>query len=144
MSFTETGTTVKEEGVITVTRGFNDATGGGDSDVVVGADNEIIDGVFGVEAGFLGFLAGGKTFFSGGEFFIDLGRSGDFTGSDFGFNFGLDHKIYGVNFDVIIFKCSSDEIEIAVAELLNIKGVFNSYYYITVGVFDDGCVLEPG
>jgi len=42
VSFAETGTTVEEERVVTVARGIDNATGGGDGEIVVGADDEVV------------------------------------------------------------------------------------------------------
>ena len=58
MGFTETGSAIEEKRIITRAGGFNDTTSGGDSDVIVGTDNKIFDGVFGIESSFLGGLTG--------------------------------------------------------------------------------------
>ena len=50
MSFAEAWTTIEKEGVETGAGGVNNITGGGDSEVVVGADNEIIERIFTIEA----------------------------------------------------------------------------------------------
>ncbi len=62
MGFTEAWATIEEKGIITVAWGINDAASGGDGEVVIGADDEVVESVFMVEAGFMvtGLLGGGR------------------------------------------------------------------------------------
>ena len=53
MGFTKTWSAVKEERVITVTWGVDDAAGSRDGEVVIGTDDEVIESVFLVKAGLL-------------------------------------------------------------------------------------------
>ena len=48
-------------------------------------------------------------FFGGGKLVTYLSGGGNFTRTNFGFNFGLNYKVNGVNFDVVVFEGSSDE-----------------------------------
>ena len=50
VGFAEAGSTIEEEGIITITRRVNDVFGGRYSQVIIGADDKVIDGVFLVEA----------------------------------------------------------------------------------------------
>ena len=51
MGLAETRVAIKEEWVITVAWSINDTAGSGNGKVIVGADYEIIEGVFTIEAG---------------------------------------------------------------------------------------------
>lgn len=128
VSFAEAGTAVEEEGVAASAGGFYNAASSGNGDIVVGANDEAIDGVFRVEAGFVSFGVGASgTFFGGRELLTDGGRStSDFAGANFGFNFGLDLEIDSIDGDVVILEGSGDEVEVAVAELFNVESVFDT------------------
>ena len=49
MSFAKAWAAIEEEGIVANTWGINDAFCGSDGEVVVGADDEIIDSVLGIE-----------------------------------------------------------------------------------------------
>ena len=145
MGFTETGAAVEEEGVITVTGGVDDTAGGGDSEVVIRADDEIIEGVFLVKTGFVGsrvFFRGRSESFN--TLFNDGVGSGDFAGTDFRFcgRFYLESKFD--DFDLVVFKRGSNKVVIAVTKLFNIESVFNADFNVTVFSREKGSVLEPG
>ena len=133
VGFAEAGTAIKEEGVVAVAGVFDDVFGGGNGEIVVGADDEVIEGVFVVEAvaeGGLGlFTAGGSAnvVFDGANFGF-----GDFAGADFGFDLGLDFKIDGVDFEIVVFEGGGDEVEVATAELFDKKGIFDTNANVTV------------
>ena len=61
MGFAEAWAAIEEEGIITVAWGINDAASGGDGEVIVGTDDEVIESVFVIEAGFVvaGLFGGG-------------------------------------------------------------------------------------
>lgn len=68
---------------------------------------------------------------------------GDFARADFGFDFGLNLKVDGFDFEVGVFKCGSDDGEVAVAELFDVERIFDTNDDIAVITRDDGCALEP-
>ena len=134
VGFAEAWAAVEKEGIIAGAWGIDDAFGGGDSKIIIGADDEIIEGIFGIKAVvFGGLVLGGfgagdfDVFFDGGGF-----RLGDFAGADFGFNFRLDFEINGFYINIVVFKGGSDDVEIAVAELFDVEGVFDADDNFTV------------
>ena len=144
VGFAKTRATIQEERVVAVARGIDDAPGSGKGKVVVGADDETIEGVFGVEAGLVR-IGGSRSGFAGGrDVFTDRGSSGNFAGANLGFDFGLDPEIDRFNVDIVVLEGVSDKAEVAVTELLDIERIFDTYNNITVVVFDDGGVLKPG
>ena len=55
MGFAKARATVKKERIVAGTGTTDDAFGCSKSEIVVGADDEVVDGVFGIETGFLVF-----------------------------------------------------------------------------------------
>ena len=50
VGFAEARTTIEKERIIAAARGVDDATSGGNGEIVIGADDEVIESVFFVEA----------------------------------------------------------------------------------------------
>ena len=140
----EAGATIEEEGIIAVAGGVDDTASGGDGEVVVGADDEIVESVFLVEAGFVGGgVFGGLT--DGFDAVFDYGVAfGDFAGADFRFGAMLDFEIDVDNVEIVVLEGGSDEIEITIAELLDVERVFDTDFDVAVGGRNKGSVLEPG
>ena len=67
---------------------------------------------------------------------------GDFARANFGFDFGLDLKVDGFDFEVGVFKCGGDDGEVAVAELFDVERILDTNDNIAVITRDDGCALE--
>ena len=53
MGFAEAWATVEEEWIVAVAWGIDDTAGGGDGEIIVGTDDEVIESVFVIEAGFV-------------------------------------------------------------------------------------------
>ena len=76
-------------------------------------------------------------------FFEGKITGGNFARADFGFDFSLDLKIDGFNFEVSILQGGGNDGEIAVTELFDVERILDTDNNITVIVRDDGCALEP-
>ena len=136
MGFAEARATIEEEWVVAFAWGVDNAAGGGDRKVIIRADDEIIQGVFLIEAGFLvaGLLGRGRAFAASEVSFEGKITRGDFAGADFGFNFGLDFEINGVDFEISILEGSSDDVKVTVAQLLDVERIFDTDDDVAVGV----------
>ena len=127
VSFAEARAAVEEEWIATRAWSVDDAFGGGSGDVVVGADDEVIESVFAVKA--VVFDAAFDVVFDrldaatdgiGGNF------AGDFARADFGFDAGLDFEIYGIYFYVVFEKSIFDDVDKFGAELFDVERVFDA------------------
>ena len=81
-----------------------------------------------------GLLSGGRAFAASEVSFEGKITRGDFAGADFGFDFGLDLKVDGFDFEVGVFKCGGDDGEVAVAELFDVERIFDTDDDVAVGV----------
>ena len=109
MSFTKTRATIEEEGIVASAGGIYDAFSCRDGEVVIGANDEIIKGVFLVET----ITTGEITVFAEGfnMRFDSVGtRLDNFTRADFGFDLSLDLKIDSFDIDIVVFEGGSDNI----------------------------------
>ena len=79
-------------------------------------------------------------FFGWGDNFI----LGDFSGTNLRFYFGLNFEIDGIYLDIIITKSGCNNVEVTIAKLFDIERIFDTDYYITVSIRDDGSALKPG
>ena len=141
MGLAEAGAAVEEERIITVTRSVNDATGGGDSEIIITTDDEIVKGVLLIKAGFVAATvfksAGGSSAFAG-DFL-----AGDFARANFGLNWGFNFKGEVFNFYTVIFKGGSDKVIVTVAELFDVESVFDADFNVAVFSGKQRSVLEP-
>ena len=103
MGFAETRPAIKKEWIIAVARRVYNTTGGGNSEVIIWPNYEIIQGVLRIKASAVwGFF---------GEFGFDFLNTGfkwdifwsDFAGANFWLGTRLDFKIYIVYGDVVVF-----------------------------------------
>lgn len=62
-----------------------------------------------------GLLSRGRTFAASEVSFEGKITRGDFARADFGFDFGLDFEIDGVNFEVGVPQGSSNDVKVTVA-----------------------------
>ena len=145
MGFAEAWATVEEERVVAVAWGINDAASGGDGEVIVGTNDEVIEGVFVIEAGFVvaGLFGGGGALDGAKVLLKGKVTSGDFARANFGFDFGLDLKVDGFDFEIGVLECGGDDGEVAVAELFDVERILDTNDNIAVITRDDGCALEP-
>ena len=144
MSFSKTRATIKEERIVAVAGGVNDAAGGGDGEVVVGADDEIVESIFIIEAG---FVTAGMLIREGGFDATPESSSGvvfgDFARTDFGFDGRFDFESDAFDVDLVVLEGGSDNVIITVAELLDIEGVFDADFDITAFGRNEGGILKP-
>ena len=95
-----------------------------------------------------GFATGGIS--SGGladgfdAFFNKRIGVGDFTRANFGFNAGLDFKVDVGNVEIVVFEGGGDEVEVAIAKLFDVEGVFDANFDVATIGRDKGSILEPG
>ena len=127
VSFAEARAAVEEEWIATRAWSVDDAFGGGSGDVVVGADDEVVESVFAVKA--VVFDAAFDVVFDRLDATADgIGGNcaGDFAGADLGFDAGLDFEIYGVYFYVVFEKSIFDDVDKLGTELFDVEGVFDA------------------
>ena len=148
MGFTEPGAAVKKEGIVTVAGGIDDVLSGGESEVVIGADDERIKRVFGIETGVWGrttCFSGFEVGTDGAEIIFDGGiATRDFAGTDFGFGGGLDFESDVVYGDIVVFEGGFNEVVVTVAELFDVEGVFDADEDVAISGRGEGSILEPG
>ena len=82
VGFTQPGVAIEEEGVVGLSRGLGDREGGGVGHLVVGADDEGLEGIAGVEC------AGGGAAFVVASGFAGAGTEGGAAAGDSGFGTG--------------------------------------------------------
>ena len=144
MSFAETGAAVEEKRVVAAAGGIDNAASGGDGKIVVGADDEVIQGVFLVEIGEVGLgifevvFQGFDPVFQRGDF------ASDFAGTDAGFGARFHLEFDGFDLDIVVGEGGLDEVEIAAAELADEERVFHADADFAIFGGDEGGILEPG
>ena len=143
VGFTEAGSAIEEEGVVAAAGSIDDATGGRNSKIVVGTDDEIIESVFFVETrsvgGFFEIFLGGFDVMMEGRVII----FSDFARTDTGFGVGFDFEIDGNYRDVVVFESGFDEIKITNAELVDEKRIFDTDANSAFVGREEGSILEP-
>ena len=83
-------------------------------------------------------------FFEVLELFFECNTvSGNFAGADFRFDFSLDFKINIFNSEVIILKGGGDNSEVAIAELFDVEGIFDTYDNVAIFVGYNRGALKP-
>ena len=68
----------------------------------------------------------------------------DFTRADFGFDVGLNFEIYSIDFDIVIFEGSFNNINITIAKLFDVEGIFDADDNTAIVGRDERGILEPG
>lgn len=144
MSLAEAGTTIEEEGVVAVARGFDDTLGGSVGDVVITTDDERVEGVFTIETITTRWRWWGVSVMNRG------GLAGEITGGDFagatdaGF-VGFDDFTMDVSdLDIVTSEGGSNKVMIFDGELLGVERVFDADNDVAVVGGNQGSILKPG
>ena len=135
VGFAEARAAIEEERVIAAARGVDDTASGGNGEIVIRTDDEVIEGVFRVKtrfAGLVGFEILGIGFNAS---FDRVSRitSRNFARADTGTRGRLDVERDVFYLDIVILEGVADEITVAVIKLFNMKRIFNTNVNFAVG-----------
>ena len=136
MSLTESGAAVEEERVVAITWWLDNATSGSVGDFIIGADNEIGEGIFAIKTVVFYEIWGFNIMISvvrGGAFNEFAG--GDFARANAGFGVWLDFVINSLDVNVVFSEGVDDGLVEFDGELFDMKRVFDADSDVTVVVF---------